>query len=182
MDEATDDIDDSQQRLAQFQRIYDEELDYVWGGLGRLGVPRRDREDLAHEVFIVVYEKLHTYDRDRPIRPWLFGICFRVASDYRRKASNRREKLVDNETATRPSGMMAKISKDEARDIVNEALEEVKLERRVVFILHELDGHAIPLVAEELSIPLNTAYSRLRLAREEFEAAIKARFKDEVAQ
>jgi RNA polymerase sigma-70 factor (ECF subfamily) len=34
--------------------------------------------------------------------------------------------------------------------------------------LHDVEGHSIPDVASTLGIPLNTAYSRLRLAREQF--------------
>jgi len=42
-----------------------------------------------------------------------------------------------------------------------------------VFVLHEIDGEPIPAVAEALAIPVNTAYSRLRVAREEFSASVK---------
>ncbi|HEX2671205.1 MAG TPA: sigma-70 region 4 domain-containing protein [Polyangiaceae bacterium] len=34
--------------------------------------------------------------------------------------------------------------------------------------MHEIDGCPIPEVADALGIPLNTAYSRLRLARQDF--------------
>ncbi len=37
-----------------------------------------------------------------------------------------------------------------------------------------IEEHSIPEVAEAMGIPLNTAYSRLRVAREEFVAAIRA--------
>ena len=42
-----------------------------------------------------------------------------------------------------------------------------------MFVMHELDGHAAPEIADAMGIPLNTAYSRLRLARQDFAAAIK---------
>ena len=51
------------------------------------------------------------------------------------------------------------------------ALDRVDIGRRAVFILADLEGRAVPEIATELGIPLNTAYSRLRLAREEFAAA-----------
>ena len=40
-------------------------------------------------------------------------------------------------------------------------------------LLHEIEGHAMPEIAEVLSIPLNTAYSRLRLARQDYERAMR---------
>jgi len=53
------------------------------------------------------------------------------------------------------------------------ALQEVDLEQRAVLILADIDEQPIPLVAESLGIPLNTAYSRLRVARLRFAAAVR---------
>jgi RNA polymerase sigma-70 factor (ECF subfamily) len=57
--------------------------------------------------------------------------------------------------------------------MVLKALESIKLDRRTVFVMVELNGHSVPEVAEALALPLNTAYSRLRLARREFVAAVR---------
>ena len=62
-----------------FVDVYGAELPFVWRTLWRLGVPDRDLEDVAHDVFVVVHRKLVDYDPTRPLKPWLFGICFRVA-------------------------------------------------------------------------------------------------------
>jgi len=66
-----------------------------------------------------------------------------------------------------------KLAKRERRDLVIEALRAVDESRLPVFVMHEIDGVAMPEVAEALEIPLNTGYSRLRLARDEFKAAVK---------
>ena len=39
--------------------------------------------------------------------------------------------------------------------------------------MHDIDGHVMPDIAAALGVPLNTAYSRLRLARADFAAAVK---------
>jgi RNA polymerase sigma factor (sigma-70 family) len=80
-----------------FRSVFDGELNFVWNTLRRFGVAERDLEDLAHEVFVVVDRQLGSYDPSRPLRPWLFTIAFRCASDYRRLARHRHETLVDNE-------------------------------------------------------------------------------------
>jgi RNA polymerase sigma-70 factor (ECF subfamily) len=59
------------------------------------------------------------------------------------------------------------------RRLVLAALEGIDLERRAVFILYEIDGTAMSEIAQSLGIPVNTAYSRLRVARGEFAAAVK---------
>ena len=56
----------------------------------------------------------------------------------------------------------------ELRALIATALESIDMVRRGVFILHELDARPMAEIADALGIPLNTAYSRLRVAREEF--------------
>ena len=73
----------------EFRTIFEQELSYVWHTLRRLGVRGDDVRDQAQEVFMIVHRLLPEFDRTRPLRPWLFGIAFRVASAYRDKARYR---------------------------------------------------------------------------------------------
>jgi RNA polymerase sigma-70 factor (ECF subfamily) len=155
--------------------LYEAESDYVWNALRRLGVPEGDREDVAHEVFIAVFKALDTYDASRPLRPWLFGVALRVAARHRARNPNVREVPADAaaepiDDRTDPDESMAQRQRQQ---LVHRALSSIELNRRGVFILHELDGQAVPEVAQALGLPLNTAYSRLRLARQEFTAAVR---------
>jgi len=156
-----------------FRSIYEAEFDYIWQTLRRLGVRPSDIEDVAHDVFVTVHRKLADYDTFRPLRPWLFGIAFRVASDYRRTARFKRE-VFDGETDREDVAPIAdqQLETKEAHKLVMAALETINLDQRAVFILHELDGHTIPEVARALGEPLNTIYSRLRLARKAFITAV----------
>jgi RNA polymerase sigma-70 factor (ECF subfamily) len=141
--------------------------------LRRLGVAERDVEDYAHEVFLAVHRELPKYDPGRPIRPWLFAFCFRVASHYRRKA---RREVIDETTAEREDlreGADAVVEREQQRRLVLLALDGLELERRAVFVLHELDGVTCEQIARTLEIPVGTVYSRLRVAREEFAAKVK---------
>lgn len=161
-------------RRAKIKEIYEEQFDYVWNSLRRLNIPERELEDVAHEVFMTAYENLHKYDEERPIQPWLFGIAFRIASNYREKASNHREFLNEPDPPSQAPEIPGKLSEERAREVVRRALDEVEMERRAVFVLNKLDGHPIPEIAESLGIPVNTAYSRLRLAKEAFTQAARS--------
>jgi RNA polymerase sigma-70 factor, ECF subfamily len=159
---------------AEFPAVYAAELGYVWHALRRLGVQDRDLEDLCHDVFVVVFRNLAVYDTRRPIRPWLFGIAFRVASDYRRSARQRREIPGTTRELTCPAPPADEVMlRRERQRLVARALDGLELDRRAVFVMHDIDGHVMPDIAAALGIPLNTAYSRLRLARVDFAAAIK---------
>lgn len=158
---------------ADFNRLYEAEFDYVWSSVRRLGIPEAHVEDVAHDVFVTAWKKLADYDTSRPVRPWLFGIAYRVASDFRDKAWQKRE-VADAEpdsTDERPTPE-AQMETKQAKQLVLKAMESMPVERRAVFVMHELEGHGIPEVAEALEVPLNTAYSRLRLARRDFQEAV----------
>jgi RNA polymerase sigma-70 factor (ECF subfamily) len=60
----------------------------------------------------------------------------------------------------------------EAASLVMEALNAMPFEQRAVFVLYELDETPMKEIAESLGVPVNTAYSRLRLAREVFAAHV----------
>lgn len=159
---------------AEFRVIFQSEFDYIWHTLRRLGIPERDLADVTHDVFERVYLRLNRYDTSRPLRPWLFGFCFRVAADYRRLSRNRCEQLGLADEPFDPCLSPAEeMVRAERVTLALAALDSIELERRAVFVLHELDDYPIPEVAEALGINVNTAYSRLRLAREEFRRAAK---------
>ena len=152
--------------------IFEEHFDYVWNRLRRLGVHDADLEDLVHDVFIKVHARLTDYDPSRPIRPWLFGFAFRVAADHRRLARHRVELIGSSREQVDPQPAAdVRIEGDEERALVEAALERVELDRRAVLIMHDIDEVPVPAIARELGIPVPTAYSRLRLAREDFASA-----------
>ncbi|MEZ4472641.1 MAG: sigma-70 family RNA polymerase sigma factor [bacterium] len=154
--------------------IYDTGFAHVWRTLRRLGVEERDLEDAAHEVFVVVHRRLGDYDPGRPLRPWLSGIAWRVAADERRRARHHRERLGVEDTAPCPApGPEQALAAGQARALVHRALQALDLDRRVVFVMAELDGATAPEIADALGVPVNTVYSRLRVARQRFADAVR---------
>ncbi len=157
-----------------FPSMYRSEFPYVWKTLRRLGVPPQDLEDLAHDLFVVVHRHRQDYDPARPLRPWLFGIAVRMVADFRRSARNVREVLADSlEPVDAGPTPHERLEGKEARAMLLKALDGLDLDRRAVFVMHELDETPMPEIARALDIPLNTAYSRLRLARADVAAMIE---------
>lgn len=157
-----------------FAAVFEGEFSYVHGTLRRLGVRAADLEDLSHDVFVAVHDALPRFDARRPIRPWLFGIAFRVASDHRRRARHARE-IPDDQPDAIDGALPAdeQLAAAEARALVLRALDALDLDRRAALVLHDIDGRSAPEIAEALAVPLNTVYSRIRLARADFQAAVR---------
>jgi RNA polymerase sigma-70 factor, ECF subfamily len=160
----------------EFRKMFEAELPWVLTTLRRLGVPPRDLADLAQEVFVTVHGLLDDYDDSRPVRPWLFTIAYRIARRHCARARHTREVSdaadVEAQVADATPLADARIESEQTKAAVRSALERIELSRRSVLILCDLEGLSVPDAAATLGIPLNTAYSRLRRAREELTATL----------
>jgi RNA polymerase sigma-70 factor (ECF subfamily) len=160
-----------------FDAVYQAHVGFVWRVLRTFGVPDAQVEDAVQDVFVVVHRRLAEWEGRAAITTWLFSIARRVASTQRRRAGKRREARIDDavdaeDVAADP---FADASRAQAAATVLAILEAIDEDKRVVFALVELEQLSVPEVARMLELKLNTTYSRLRLARQAFEAAVKAK-------
>jgi RNA polymerase sigma-70 factor (ECF subfamily) len=157
-----------------FDDVYAAHFAYVWRILRTFGVAEAALEDAAQDVFVVVHRRLPEFEGRAAITTWLFAIARRVASAHRRKAPDARtEPLADDPVGA--SDTFAAFSRAQAAATVLSILDTLDEDKRTVFALVELEQLSVPEVARMLDINLNTAYSRLRLARVAFETAVRAR-------
>lgn len=160
-----------------FTEIFQEHFPFVWRCLRGLGVSAADLDDMSQEVFVVVHRRLADLEPGRELRPWLYGILRLVAQNHRRgrQRSQQRHHALACEPLPPAEGPLDSLQARDAARIVSALLPELEETRREVFLLVELEGLSVPEVASALGLPLNTAYSRLRLARADFKAALARR-------
>jgi RNA polymerase sigma-70 factor (ECF subfamily) len=118
-------------------------------------------DDIVQEVLMSVVRGLPAFRGDAALETWVHAICVRAAC--RRRATGDLLSFEERDTA----------SAEDPSDWVglgrlSAAVDELPPARRAVFVLHELDGEPVVELARSLEIPLNTAHSRLRLARKRF--------------
>ena len=144
-------------------------LPVVLSWCSRLGGPRVDAEEAAHDTLMVVVRRLDScYDAAR-FPSWLFGITRRTLGRHRRRAFVARwvpGLTVDvRDPADGPARLYA-VSETSRR--VQETLERMGADDREVLVLSLLEDRPDAEVAEMLEIPLGTMKSRLRRARGKF--------------
>ena len=161
------------QRLAV---LIEQHVDFVWRTLRRLGVPLSATDDATQQVWLVLSRRLPEIAPGEE-RAFLFGTSLRVASDARRRLARRREvPEVENDEAVDPGPSPHDVvDQREARSVLDEILEALPADLRVVFILYELEEQTALQIAELLVLPAGTVASRLRRARAEFEQIVKRR-------
>ncbi len=75
----------------EIRSVVKDHAQYVWQALRHLGVREADVEDACQDVFVVLHRRLSDFRGDSSIKTWIYGICVRVASEYRRRAHVVRE-------------------------------------------------------------------------------------------
>lgn len=171
--------EESAREVPSFEEVYEEHFPFVWRSVRRLGVPVSAVDDAVQDVFVVVHRRLPTFEGRASIRTWLFAILIRVVRDYRR-AYRRKDLPVQagggpadpDDIAGNESNPQELAAKNEAARMMHELLDRLDDEKREVFVLAELEQMSVPEIADAVGINLNTAYSRLRAARQDFEQGV----------
>jgi RNA polymerase sigma-70 factor (ECF subfamily) len=131
----------------------------VWRAARHLGVATSDIADIVQEVFLVVHRRIDSFEGRSALRTWLYGICVRVVSDYRRKAFRSRERL------SADVQLSGQVPSPETRLTLLNLLSRLSAPHRELLVLYEVEGLTMREVSEVLDMPLQTAYSRHKVAR-----------------
>ncbi len=153
--------------------LYDRHAAMVFRALRALGVHEASLDDAVQDVFLVVHRRLADFEGRSAITTWLYGIARRVAADHRRRrpvGTGPMAAMID--VADRAPAPAETLARREAARTVMEILDAMEPEKREVFALMELEQLSAPAVAALIGVPLNTVYSRLRLARARFDQAL----------
>ena len=161
--------------LVRLRTLFDSHYVAIWRLLRRLGVEAAQVDDAAQEVFWVAARRLAEIQPDREYA-FLYGVALRVASN---DARNRRaaRSLYDSEdlglVADAGPSPEEHVEQMRTRELLDMVLGKMPIELRAVFVLFEFEGMEIRDIAALHEIPVGTATSRLRRARDEFSTIAK---------
>jgi RNA polymerase sigma-70 factor (ECF subfamily) len=149
------------------------EFGFVWRSLRRFGLAPADADDAAQQVFLIFSSKLPNIEPGSE-RAFLFGTAFRIASRARRSRQRRRENLEETFDVLLGTGLNPEqaLEQRQASELLNAVLEALPDDLRAAFILSEIEQLTRVEIAELLCVPQGTVASRLRRAREQYDAAI----------
>jgi RNA polymerase sigma-70 factor (ECF subfamily) len=156
---------------ADFGALYASHFRAVWRTLQRLGVQSGSVDDATQEVFVTAWRRWNDFEGRSSERTWLLGIAIKVASDTRRKQRPTEE--VSPELQQPGPGPESMTASKEVGQRVELLLAKLDPERREVLLLVDVEGYSVPEVATATGVNLNTLYTRLRAARQQFEELVK---------
>jgi RNA polymerase sigma-70 factor (ECF subfamily) len=161
------------EQQARLARLVTEQFSFVWRLLRRIGVPASDADDATQQVFIAVSRRIRDIREDAE-RAFLFSTALHVGARARRSRGRKREDFgVELEQHVDPTPSQEELlDRQRAREMLDALLGEMPLELRVVFVLYEIEQLTSVEIAEIAEVPVGTVASRLRRAREDFQARI----------
>jgi RNA polymerase sigma-70 factor (ECF subfamily) len=142
----------------------------------RMLAHRQDAEDVAQESLVRMVRYLGTWDRNRPFLPWVLTVAAnRCRTAMERRRSQPRARVMSPDMACPASTTEAGAAgKQEISQIVDLALQQLREEYRMAFILFHLEGMTIDEVCQVLSVPNGTVKTWLHRARKELAEILRA--------
>ena len=162
---------------AAFGELVDRYKDRVFRLLSRYCRDSVECEDLAQDVFLKVFRKLHTFKHDSQFFTWLYRITVNAATDHLSRAGTRKLRLVED-TAVFERGDQedasptAALEAQELAQITRAIVDQLPEKFRTILVLREFEGLSYTEIADVLEIQLGTVESRLFRARQRFKDAL----------
>jgi RNA polymerase sigma-70 factor (ECF subfamily) len=170
------------QTRVSFAAIYNDYFEFVWRNLRLLGISEGALRDAAQDVFVVVHRRLSEFDGSDRLRPWLYSIVRRVAADHRRRS--RRKERPDSEQPDsiidpHEPGPENRAARGESLRLLVTLLGELDESWRDLIVLVDLEGFSVPEAAQIIGCNTNTAYSRMRSARQMMQVGFEQHLAEE---
>jgi len=169
--------DHHEDEAVDFDELYAQHFPFVWRCLRGLGVQQAALDDAAQDVFLAVHRQLPGFRGESGIRTWIYGIARHVAANQRRRDRRKMAPLepLPPDTVSPGPDPLQRAADAQAAGFVERFMQKLDTKKREVFLLAMVEEMTIPEVAAALSIPLNTAYTRFRRVRADFQRALERR-------
>lgn len=145
-----------------FERLYRRHVARVTS-LARWLLDAGEADDAVQEVFIRVWQKLHTFAGQSAFGTWLHRVAVNLLLRRRQTLGiSRRRQVNDEIQVLAVAGIQ---ERPELRVSIERAVDRLPAGAREVFVLHDMEGYKHDEIAEMLSVDPGTSRSQLHRAR-----------------
>ena len=159
-----------------FRKLYERHRGDVARLVYRMLGARSDLDDVVQEVFFQVFRSLKDFRGQSKFSTWLHRVTVNVVLMHRRSARSR--PVYAEEAPQDTTADHHEVAPDEDADrrermrAFSRLLARLADKKRVVFVLHELEGVPPTEIAKIVGCPVLTVRTRLFYARRELEAML----------
>jgi len=145
-----------------FERLYRRHVARV-ASLARWLLDPSDADDAVQEVFIRVWQKLHTFAGQSAFGTWLHRVAVNLMVRRRQTQGRSRRREISDEIPVMAAAGISE--RPDLRVAIERAVDTLPAGAREVFVLHDMEGYKHHEIAELLAVDPGTSRSQLHRAR-----------------
>ncbi|NLK86073.1 MAG: sigma-70 family RNA polymerase sigma factor [Clostridiaceae bacterium] len=162
--------------VAAFEELIDSYQKKVFNLALRIIGNYDDAADLAQETFVRIYKAISNFKEQSSFSTWVYRITTNVCLDELRRRKNKKVVSLDEDIHMNDGDMKRQVmsedpgpdeaaEREEVRRVVNDAINKLSEDLRVVITLRDLQGMSYEEIAKTLDLPGGTVKSRINRAR-----------------
>jgi RNA polymerase sigma factor (sigma-70 family) len=165
----------------QFEKLVEPHLERLYKYAYRLCGQRDAAEDLVQDLMLKTFPRLEEMQKIEKLGPWLARILYRMYIDNIRRQQRSPIDLMDDDEpgyeayASHQPGPLESMDRELTHELLNEALQKLSDDHRVLIMLHDVEGHNLQEIHELTGIAVGTIKSRLSRARSSLRKSITKR-------
>jgi RNA polymerase sigma-70 factor, ECF subfamily len=143
-----------------------------------------DALDVLQDTFLSAFANARNFKGNSRFYTWIYRIAMNHAIDHHRRKKPRQSLSIfaedqadmsDQRSQTQPADHL---EREEDRELVQLALQQLSTEHRMVLVMKEIDDLRYEEIAEVLDVPVGTVRSRLHRARADLKDILEKMSKD----
>lgn len=166
---------------AQFEELVSPHMNNLYKLAYRLTGQRDNAEDLVQDLLLKIYPRRQEMQGIAKLAAWLSRVLYRLFIDQYRKQQRSPINLMSDENVTynthasNMAGPSDVATAELTQDLINTALAQLSEDRRVLIMLHDVEGYNLQEINDMTGIPVGTIKSRLSRARNKLRKIIQTR-------
>lgn len=149
---------------AAFEKIYRQHVGRVYGICLRMLCDQMRAEELTQRIFVRAWMKLDSFRAESSFSSWIYRLSVNMVLDELQSFKRESCKAFDCEISRVPAEPSINASPDMQMDL-ERAVASLPPQARLVFVMHDIEGHRHKEIADVLGVAVGTAKAQLHRAR-----------------
>ncbi len=143
----------------------------IYYSVRKMVLDHDDTNDIVQDAFVKAYSNLYRFDEQYAFYPWLHRIAVNTTLNFQTRLARTRSVSIDSDEnevkqfVENNEDPLASIMTNEMKKEINEALQQLPFDQRMVFILRTAEELSYQQISDQLDISMGTVMSRLARAR-----------------
>ncbi len=155
-------------------RLYKKFSSLLFGICLRYTKNKMEAQDVLQDVFVKIYNNIHTYHHDGSFEGWMRRIAVNTSiTNYRRNLKHAYQADVDDVVRSKDEPVYAEDLEYTAEEMMN-CIQKLPLGYKTVFNLYVVEGYMHKEIGDMLGIDVNTSKSQLSRAKTYLQKELEA--------